>query len=205
MKILITAFEPFGGEPVNPALETLRALPDTIDGAAIVKLTVPVSFARSVPVVLAAIRKESPDAVLCLGQAGGRAALTPERIAINLDDASIPDCDGAKPIDQPISKTGAPAYFATLPVKAMVTAIQAAGVPASLSNTAGTYVCNHLMYGVLEDLAEHAPDTIGGFMHLPYLHEQVADKPGKPSLSREEMVRGVEAAVMAIVECLKQK
>ena len=199
MKILITAFEPFGGESVNPAQEAVALVRDRIADAQIVKCTVPVVFGKAIETVCAAIDREKPDAVLCVGQAGGRFGLTPERVAINVDDARIPDNDGNQPVDRPIAAEGATAYFATLPIKAMVEAIQRAGVPASLSNTAGTYVCNHLMYGVLHHLACFHPTVRGGFMHVPYLHEQVKDKPNTPSLSVSEIAAGIEAALEAII------
>ena len=200
MKILLTAFEPFGGEKINAAQEAAALVKNEIAGAKIVKMAVPVVFGESVEAVVAAIRRERPDAVLCLGQAGGRAELTPERVAINLDDARIPDNAGNQPIDQPIFPDGAPAYFSTLPVKAMVHAIRQTGLPASLSNSAGTFVCNHLMYGLLYHTARTWPEIRGGFMHLPFLPEQVTDKPGTPCLSREEMAAGIEAALKAIIE-----
>ena len=200
MKILLTAFEPFGGETVNPAQEAAALVKNEIAGAEIVKISVPVVFWKSIETVLRAMEKERPDAVLCLGQAGGRAGLTPERVAINLDDASIPDNAGNRPVDQPIFPDGPAAYFSTLPVKAMVSAIRQAGVPASVSNSAGAYVCNHLMYGVLYHIARSFPAMRGGFMHVPYLHEQVLTRPGTPSLSREDMVKGIEAALKAIAE-----
>lgn len=201
MKLLITAFEPFGGEAVNPAQLAVQRLPDRIGAVQLVRLSVPVEFGRSAAVVCEAIDAHRPDAVLCVGQAGGRAAITPERVAINCDDARIPDNAGAQPVDVPVAADGPAAYFATVPVKAMVTAIRAAGLPAALSNTAGTYVCNHLMYGVLHHLARTAPAVRAGFIHLPYMTEQTADKPaGTPALPLEQLVRGLEAAVTAIAE-----
>lgn len=200
MKILLTAFEPFGGDTVNPAQEAVALVADTVAGAQIVKIDVPVVFGKSIETVRAAMERERPDAVLCIGQAGGRIGLTPERVAINCDDGRIPDNEGNQPVDQPVMADGAPAYFATLPVKAMVNAIKAAGVPASLSNTAGTYVCNHLMYGVLYHIAKSYPAMRGGFMHVPFLHEQVANRPNTPSLSKADIVVGIEAALKAIVE-----
>lgn len=202
MKILLTAFEPFGGERINAAQEAAALVKNEIAGARIVKTDVPVVFGKSIEAVVTAIRQEQPDAVLCLGQAGGRSGLTPERVAINLDDARIPDNAGNQPADRPIFPDGAPAYFSTLPVKAMVRAIQQAGLPASLSNSAGTFVCNHLMYGTLYHLARSWPQTRGGFLHVPFLHEQAAERPGTPSLSREEIAAGVEAALKAITEAL---
>ena len=200
MKILLTAFEPFGGDTVNPAQEAVRLVPDEVAGAEIVKIDVPVVIGRSTETVRAAMEKYQPDAVLCIGQDGGRIGLTPERVAINIDDARIPDNDGNQPIDQPIFEDGAPAYFATLPVKAMVAAIREAGVPASLSNSAGTYVCNHLMYGVLYHISKTWPNMRGGFMHVPFLHEQVMNRPGTASLSKTDIVTGIVAALKAIVE-----
>ena len=200
MKILLTAFEPFGGEKINAAQEAAALVKNEIAGARIVKMDVPVVFGKSIEAVISAIQKERPDAVLCLGQAGGRTGLTPERVAINLDNARIPDNEGNQPVDRPIYADGAPAYFSTLPVKAMVRAIQQAGLPASLSNSAGTFVCNHLMYGILYHMSQSWPEIRGGFMHLPFLPEQVQDRPGTPNLSREAMAAGIEAALKAIVE-----
>ena len=194
MKILLTAFEPFGGDTVNPAQEAVRRVADEIAGAKIVKIDVPVVVGKSIETVRKAMEAEKPDAVLCIGQAGGRIGLTPERVAINVDDARIPDNEGNQPIDQPVCADGAPAYFATLPVKAMVAAIREAGIPASLSNTAGTFVCNHLMYGVLYHIAKSYPGMRGGFMHVPFLHEQVMNRPNTASLSTEDIVTGIEAA-----------
>lgn len=143
--------------------------------------------------------EHEPDAVLCIGQAGGRADLTPERVAINQDDARIPDNEGQQPIDRTIRPDGPPAYFSTLPIKAMVEAIRSAGIPASVSNTAGTFVCNHLMYQALNLAEKQFPKTKAGFLHIPYLPEQVVDKPGLPSMSLETIVKGIEAAITALV------
>ena len=200
MKLLLTAFEPFGGDTVNPAQEAVAQVADRIGDAEIVKLSVPVVFGKSVAVVREAMARVQPDVVLCIGQAGGRFGLTPERVAINIDDARIPDNEGNQPLDQPIFADGDPAYFTGLPVKAMVAAIREAGVPASLSYTAGTYVCNHLMYGVLYHIAKEWPAMKGGFMHVPFLHEQIMARPNTPSLSKADIVKGIEAAIRAIVE-----
>ena len=200
MKILLTAFEPFGGDTVNPAQEAVALVQNEIAGAQIIKIDVPVVFGKAIETVRSAMEKEQPDAVLCIGQAGGRIGLTPERVAINIDDGRIPDNEGNQPIDRPIFADGAPAYFSTLPVKAMVAEIKAAGLPASLSNTAGTYVCNHLMYGVLYHIAKTWPTMQGGFLHVPILHDQVLNRPITPSLSMADIVAGIEAALKAIVE-----
>lgn len=200
MKILVTAFDPFGGDKVNPALEAVKLLPDQVAGAQIVKLMVPTVFHKSIQKVAAAIREQKPDVVLCVGQAGGRFDLTPERVAINVDDARIPDNEGNQPIDAPIFEDGAPAYFTTLPVKAMVKAIRDAGLPASVSNSAGTFVCNHLMYGVLYTLAKEFSQVRGGFIHVPFIPEQVVARPAPaPYMALSDIARGLEAALAAIV------
>ena len=201
MKLLLTAFDPFGGSPINPALEAVKLVANQIGDVQIVKLEVPTVFGKSIDTVAAAMEKEKPDAVLCIGQAGGRYDLTPERVAINLDDARIPDNEGNQPIDVPIFRDGAPAYFATLPIKAMVAKMREAGLPASVSNTAGTFVCNHLMYGVLYTLAKHYPGVKGGFMHVPFVPSQTVNRPTPaPSMCQQDIARGIEAAITAIGE-----
>ena len=202
MKILLTGFEPFGGESINPAQEAVQLVKDEIKGAQIVKCYVTVVFGKAIDTVHEALKKENPDAVLLIGQAGGRYEITPERIAINCDDGRIPDNEGNQPVDQPVRADGPAAYFSTLPIKKMVQYIKAANVPAAVSNTAGTYVCNHLMYGVLYYLDKEFPNTIGGFMHVPYLHEQVMNKKETASLSKDDVVKGIEAALEAIVDHL---
>lgn len=201
MKLLLTAFDPFGGEPINPALEAVKLVADRIGGVEVVKLEVPTVFGKSIRTVAAAIEKEKPDAVLCIGQAGGRYDLTPERVAINLDDARIKDNEGNQPIDVPVFEDGEPAYFTTLPIKAMVAKIREAGVPASISNSAGTFVCNHLMYGTLYTLAKGYPGVRGGFMHVPFVTSQVVNRAASaPSLGLSDIVKGIEAAIAAIGE-----
>lgn len=200
MKLLLTAFDPFGGETVNPAQEAVKMVSSRVGNVEVIKCVVPTVFGKSIETVAAAIEDCRPDAVLCIGQAGGRADLTPERIAINLDDASIADNEGNRPVDTPIFPDGKPAYFSTLPVKAMVAAIRAVGIPASLSNTAGTFVCNHLMYGVLYTLEKYCPSVRGGFLHVPYIPSQVTGGRGIPSMSAADIVRGLEAAIAAIGE-----
>ena len=200
MKILVTAFDPCGGERINPALEAVKLMRDQIEGAEIVKLEIPTVFHKSIEKVKAAILSENPDVVLSIGQAGGRFEVTPERVAINVDDARIPDNEGNQPLNQPIFENGEPAYFATLPVKAIVEAIQAEGLPASLSNSAGTFVCNHIMYGVLYHISKMGKPIRAGFIHVPFTPEQVAKRPTPaPSLSAVDICRALEAAVAAIV------
>ena len=200
MKILVTGFEPFGGEKVNPALEAVKLLPKEIHGAEIHWAEIPTVFDQSAEVLEAEIIRYQPDVVLCIGQAGGRASLTPERVAINQDDARIPDNQGNQPIDTPIREDGQAAYFSTLPIKAMVQAIKEEGLPATVSNTAGTFVCNHLMYQALYLADKKFPNMRAGFMHIPYMTEQVVNKPNTASMCLTDIVRGIEAAIGAIVD-----
>lgn len=199
MKILLTAFDPFGGEKINPALEAVKLVKAEDLTAELIKLEVPTVFHKSIKSVQEAMRKHKPDAVLCVGQAGGRFQLTPERVAINLDDARIPDNEGQQPVDEPIFADGADAYFASLPIKAMVESIKAENLPAAVSNTAGTFVCNHLMYGVLYTIAKEFPQCRGGFIHVPFIPAQVVDKANTPCLSLNDIARGLTASLQAII------
>lgn len=199
MKLLITGFDPFGGEKTNPAIEAVKRLPAAIAGATVVPLEIPTVFGTCAEVVRQAIITERPDVVLSVGQAGGRSALTLERIAINLDDGRIPDNAGFQPVDQPIQPNGPAAYFTQLPVKAMAQAIRQAGLPSHVSTTAGTYVCNHIMYQVQHLRATEFPQLQAGFIHIPFLPEQVVQRSGVPSLSLTDDVRGLTAAIRAIV------
>ena len=200
MKVLVTGFEPFGGEKVNPALETVKGLPSEIHGAEVSWLEVPTVFHKSAQVLEEEMSRYQPDFVLCIGQAGGRTSLTPERVAINQDDARIPDNEGNQPIDLPIRADGASAYFSSLPIKAMVQAIKKEGLPASVSNTAGTFVCNHLMYQALYLAEKKFPHVRAGFMHIPYMMEQVVNRPTTPAMSLVDIRRGIEVAIGAIIE-----
>ncbi len=200
MKILLTAFDPFGGEKVNAAEEALKLIPDRTGGAEVVKLTVPTVFYKCISALGEAIAREQPAAVLCIGQAGGRCDLSIERVAINLMDAGIPDNEGVAPVDRAIFPDGKNAYFSTLPVKAMVQAIRAAGLPASLSYSAGTFVCNQLMYGLLYTLERQYPAVRGGFLHIPFTPAQAAKRGGTASMAAADMARGIEAAIRAIAE-----
>lgn len=202
MKILITGFDPFGGETVNPAYEAVKLLPDTIAGAEIIKLEVPTRFHRAGAVLEDAMQRHKPDAVICVGQAGGRAAITPEKVAINLMDGRIPDNAGYQPVDVPIREDGGTAYFTSLPVKAMVQRMRDAGIPAAVSYTAGTYVCNYLLYTLLYLIDKKYPNVRGGFIHVPYAMEQVINKPlGTPSMDLHQIARGLETAVEAVAAC----
>lgn len=199
MKILLTAFEPFGGEQVNAALEAVTRL-SAPKGAELYKLTVPTVFGLCTETVIRAMRDIRPDAVVCVGQASGRAAITPERVAINLRDARIPDNAGFQPFDEPVVPGGPAAYFSTLPVRAMAEAIQKAGVSAMISNTAGTFVCNDLFYGLCHAIESEFPSISGGFIHVPCLPEQAALHPSPiPSMKLLDIVRGLEAALRTLL------
>lgn len=195
--VLVTAFEPFGGERINPSWEVCKRLPREIAGQRVETCRVPCEFRRAIEAVAEAIERHRPALVVSLGQAGGRSHVSVERVAINVDDARLPDNAGVQPVDEPIAPKGPPAYFATLPIKAMTAAMRAAGVPAVVSNSAGTYVCNHLMYGVLHYLAASGSAARAGFIHVPYAEEQVLEKAGTASMSIATMARAVEAAIAA--------
>ena len=177
MKILITGFEPFGGESVNPAYEAVKLLPDMAGDIQIVKMEIPTVFGEAGKVVEKGILQHQPDAVICVGQAGRRADIGVERVAINLAEASIPDNAGNQPMDVKVQEDGDTAYFATIPVKAMVKNIKDHGIPASISYTAGTYVCNSVMYDLLYLIDRKYPSIRGGFIHVPYATEQGVGKP----------------------------
>lgn len=177
MKILITGFEPFGGESVNPAYEAVKLLPDMAGDIQIVKMEIPTVFGEAGKVVETGILRHQPDAVICVGQAGRRADIGVERVAINLVEASIPDNAGNQPMDVKVQEDGDTAYFATIPVKAMVKNIKDHGIPASISYTAGTYVCNSVMYDLLYLIDRKYPSIRGGFIHVPYATEQGVGKP----------------------------
>ena len=199
--ILVTGFQPFGGEKINPAWEAIRVLPDSIVGSKVVKLQIPVVFGVGADVVSTAIDHINPDIVLCVGQAGGRAKITPEFVGINYRDARIPDNDGNQPHAQRSVEDGPAAYFATLPVRAMTEAMNKSGIPAALSYTAGTYVCNDVMYSMLHVLATKYPNARGAFMHVPFATEQATKQPvNTASLPIEVMTRGLEVALSVAVK-----
>ncbi|MFI0156615.1 pyroglutamyl-peptidase I [Streptomyces lydicus] len=196
-RVLLTGFAPFDGESVNPSWQAVRAAADEPPaGIEVSAAELPCVYGASVAVLRAAIEEARPEIVVCVGQAGGRPDITVERVAINVDDARIPDSSGAEPIDEPIVPGGPAAYFATLPVKACVAAVRAAGLPASVSNTAGTFVCNHVFYGLAHLLATELPGVRGGFVHVPYVPEQVTDR-SQPSLPAAAVTRALREIVVA--------
>ncbi|EMG9923287.1 pyroglutamyl-peptidase I [Citrobacter freundii] len=198
--VLITGFEPFGGESVNPSWEVVSGLDNAIIGGyRVVARQLPCVFGESLTVLNGAIDALSPSLVLAVGQAGGRPDITVERVAINVDDARIADNQGQQPVDVPIVADGPAAWFSSLPIKAMVVAMRNAGIPASVSQTAGTFVCNHVMYGLLHKLRD-APAVKGGFIHIPYLPQQAAQHPGAPSMAAETVRRALEVAIATALQ-----
>jgi pyroglutamyl-peptidase len=192
--VLLTGFAAFGGETCNPSWDAVSRLDGAvIAGHRIVAGRLPVEFGASLDALRDMLDTVSPALVLCVGQAGGRAQLSIERIAINIDDARIPDNAGAAPIDEPVVADGPAAYFATLPIKAMLAGLRAAGIPAEISQTAGTYVCNHVFYGLMHALRTR-PETRGGFVHIPYAPEQ-AERHGAPGLAVGTVVDALRIAL----------
>ena len=190
-KILITGFDPFGGESVNPAREAVLRLPDTVGGYEITKLEIPTVFGLAAETVLRAAEELRPHAILCVGQAGGRDAMTPEAVAINLREASIPDNAGNMPVNTPVIEGAPAAYFATIPVRDMVAAMKDRGIPARLSYSAGAFVCNDLLYTLLHHYS--GTDVQVGFIHVPYLPHQA--KEGVPFMTLESIVAGLTDAI----------
>jgi len=198
-KILVTCFDPFGGATVNPSQMAVTKLPDEIAGAKILKQVIPTVFNKSIDTLYEILKAEAPDAVICVGQAGGRPNITVERIAINIDDARIPDNEGHQLIDTPVVEDGPSAYFATLPIKAMVKNCNDIGIPAAISNTAGTFVCNHLMYAACHYAAVTQPKLKAGFVHIPFLPEQTTDKPTMPSMSCTDIITGLTSLIKTTI------
>jgi pyroglutamyl-peptidase len=190
--VLLTGFEPFDGATVNPSWEAVRLVP----GVRAVQL--PCVFGEALEHLREAVREHEPSVVVCVGQAGGRHDVTVERVAINLDDARIPDNAGRRPIDEPVVRDGPAAYFSTLPVKACVAAARSAGVPASVSHSAGTFVCNHVFYGLMHLIATERPRLRGGFVHVPFAPEQVLGE-AKPSMPITMIAEALAAIVSAAV------
>lgn len=200
MKILVTGFEPFGGETINPAFDAVAKIPSEVAGAEIVKVTLPVVYKECADVLRPAILEHKPDAVLCVGQAGGRFDISVEKVAINLGEARIPDNAGNSPSDEKLVEDGKNAYFASIPVKAIVKNIQDKGIPAHISYTAGTFVCNDIMYRLLHMIETEFQNIRGGFIHVPFDTVQVVNKPATtPSMPTNTISEALVAALEAIV------
>lgn len=191
--VLVTGFEPFGGDPSNPSEAIARALDDrTIDGRRVVGAVLPCVFGASLAELKRLLRRHAPDLVIALGLAGGRADITPERVAINVDDARIPDNVGAQPVDRPVVPGGPAAYWSTLPIKTIVAALRARDLPSSVSQTAGTFVCNHVFYGLMHALSRR-PGVRGGFIHVPFTPDLVMRN--EPSLPIERVTAAIALAI----------
>lgn len=193
--MVLTGFEPFGGEDTNPSWDAVRAV--TPQGYRLVTAELPCEFGASVGAVRELVTRHSPDVVICVGQAGGRDAVTPERVAINLDDARIPDNAGHQPIDVPVVDGGPAAYFTTLPVKACVSALRSADIPAAVSHTAGTFVCNHVFYGLMHLVATEFEGVRAGFVHIPYAPEQ--GHTDAPSLETATVTRALDLIIRTTI------
>jgi len=195
-RVLLTGFEPFDGEHANPSQQIVEQLDGrTIAGHRIVGAVLPVTFAQTQPLLQQLLERHRPRLAIALGQAGGRAELSLERVAINLVDARIADNGGAQPVDQPVIAGAPPAYFSSLPVKAILAALRDRAIPAALSLSAGSYVCNQVFYLLAHLLATAHPDTRGGFIHVPWLPAQVVARPGQPSMALATMTDGVATAI----------
>ena len=192
--LLITGFDPFGGETVNPSWEAVSRLPDTIGDYRLTKLQIPTIFSLAARTVLDAAKDDTPDVILCIGQAGGRDAVTPERVAINMASATIADNAGITPSEEPILPGGPDGIFSTVPVARMAEAIREAGLPGKISNTAGTFVCNDTLYRLLHHFA--GTGTRVGFIHVPHLPQQAKD--GSPSMTLDAIIAALTAAIGAL-------
>lgn len=194
-RILLTGFDPFNGARINPSWQAVQALHNRqIGGRRVVAAQLPTVFGDSLRVLDTLLDQLRPELVICVGQAGGRSALSLERVAINVDDAPIPDNAGRQPVDHPVAPGAPVAYFSSLPIKAALAALQREGLPAEVSQTAGTFVCNHVFYGLMHRLATHPGlrHARGGFLHVPWLPEQ-----GSPSLPLADVVSGLRTVVRA--------
>lgn len=201
LKVLLTAFEPFGGEAINPSLEIALALTGSvIGGHRIVGQVLPVAFGETPHTLRQALQAERPQLVIALGQAGGRSEISLERVAINLIDARIADNAGVQPVDRPVLAGAPSAYFSTLPIKAMRNALHAEGIPAQISFSAGTFVCNQVFYLVMHELVAMRSTARAGFIHVPYLPAQAAFHRGAPSMALDTMIAGVRFAIAAAIE-----
>lgn len=200
MKILLTGFDPFGGEKINPAWEAVKQVKDEISGAEIVKLMIPTVFGKGPEKIFEKIEEVNPDIVISIGQAGGRAQISVEYVGVNVRVARIPDNEGNEPMYEKISPEGPDAYISNLPVREMVDYLKENGVPAYVSMTAGSYVCNDVLYSVRDYIETHELDMKSGFIHVPYITDQVIDKPAETAfMSVEDIVRAIELAIEKVV------
>lgn len=204
-KIMFTGFDPFGKDTTNPSWDAVALLPEETEGAVIVKRHLPVEYDKVAELLRQAIEEEKPDAVICVGQAGGRSAITPELVAINVKEGSIPDNAGVSYDGESIYEDGPAAYFATIPVKEIIAGIREAGIPAAISYSAGAYVCNNTMYHLLRMLEKDYPHIQGGFIHVPYECNQVLERASMASLPLPMIARGLETAAKVTARLLENE
>ncbi|ERK56898.1 pyroglutamyl-peptidase I [Gemella bergeri ATCC 700627] len=204
MKVLITGFEPFNNENINPSELAVRSLPNSINNITIKKIILPTAFKHSSLLLKKEIENFKPHIVICVGQAGGRKNISLERIAVNIDDARIPDNNGYAPIDTPIRNDGTNAYFSTLPIKAIVENLKKENIPADISNTAGTFVCNHVMYDALYFSEKEDISFSAGFVHIPYIKEQIVDKPDMPFMELNIIVKSLVSIIKTATKYYKK-
>ena len=206
-KVLLTAFEAFDGQKMNPSLEAARAMAGVeFAGAAINIAELAVDRFRAIEIATDGVRELRPDFVIMLGEAGARFRIMPERVAINVDDFRIPDNAGNQPVDEPIVEGGPVGYFSTLPIRAITDRLLKARIPAAISNSAGVYLCNRLFYSVMRLIATEALPIRAGFIHVPYQHDQVLGRyPDVPSLSRETIIEGIRLAIEVTLEQSKHE
>lgn len=200
MKLLITGFDPFGGESINPAFEAIKALPDHVEDCQIIKQEIPTVFDKSLEVLAQSIQTHDPDVIICVGQAGGRFGLSLEKVGINLNEARIPDNEGNQPMGTPVYADGETAYFASLPLKGILKSLHDKNIPSEISYTAGTYVCNHVLYGLMHMINNVFPEKRGGFIHVPFLPQQVINKKNVPSMSLDMISQGLKTCIEACIE-----
>ncbi len=198
MRALLTGFSAFGGEEVNPSYLALNNLPKQIGDVEIITAEIPTVFGQSLTVLKQLIDEHQPNFVICFGQAGGRFAVTPEVVAINLDEARIADNQGRQPSGQKIKSDGQNAYFSTLPNKAIIQALRAENIPAKLSYSAGTFVCNHLFYGLMYSIEKRNLAMRGGFIHLPFIASQVINKDNQPFMELDKLTKAIEIIVETV-------
>ncbi|MEK3780011.1 pyroglutamyl-peptidase I [Paenibacillus sp. FSL R5-0810] len=208
-KILISGFEPFGGSAINPTERLINDIKnESFADAEIRTVLLPVHYDECAELLLKEVHTFEPDAVIACGVAGGRTAVTPERIAINTKDVPpesvIADNRGARPQDEPIDPEGPDGLFATLPIRAMVNRMKEAGIPATVSNTAGTYICNNTMYAVLNEIRKRQLQILAGFVHFPASTEMALEKPGLPTLSQDTMLRALKVIVRTTIDELTE-
>lgn len=197
-KVILTGFEPFGEDKINPSYEVAKRLENTLEGIKVLSVELPVIYQEAGKQLEKIVEKEKPDLVFCIGQAGGRSVLSFEKVAINYQDARISDNAGNSPMGLPVKENGATAYFSNLPLKMIVKSIREAGIPAEISYTAGTYVCNDLFYHLMEMIERNEWDIKGGFIHVPFLPEQVAEKAAATaSMSLDTMINALKVAIEA--------